>query len=394
MNIYLPESKKLVEILHLSTGHEGGAGLAARRLNRELNRLGIKSYFAAIEKNNYIPSKNEFVIRRNAWQKLISALNVLIQKYFSRNILFSSLSSNIINSHIIQNISENRNLIIHIHNWYNLISISEMNNLINKGYRLVLTLHDQRTFTGGCHYAYNCHKFQSNCFPCKNLRFPFNFIPFFGLRILKKNRNFRNSAKFIAPSQWIRNEAKSSPLLFSSDIEFIPNVLDFDYSKNTNVVFNNSKSRTTFGIASMNPNAFLKGGDLVSKLIQKVVDGNKPFDFLFLNEFHEDKHYAEFWTKIDFLLVLSRMDNSPNVIHEAKSFGIPVIASSVGGISELISPPFDIVIDPINLNVEHIFSIITNIRKRDNSSKKLAKNNFESYTENSLRDLTNFYNNF
>ena len=37
------------EVIHISTGHEGGAGLAARRLNSALNAKQINSKFVALE---------------------------------------------------------------------------------------------------------------------------------------------------------------------------------------------------------------------------------------------------------------------------------------------------------------------------------------------------------
>lgn len=33
------------EVIHLSTSHKGGAGIAARRLNADLNSIGVKSSF-------------------------------------------------------------------------------------------------------------------------------------------------------------------------------------------------------------------------------------------------------------------------------------------------------------------------------------------------------------
>ena len=64
----------------------------------------------------------------------------------------------------------------------------------------------------------------------------------------------------------------------------------------------------------------------------------------------------KFYSSIDILLVLSRMDNSPNVIHEAHSVGIPVIATKIGGISELLNDEYDWGIEPGNLNAQFIVS--------------------------------------
>ena len=64
----------------------------------------------------------------------------------------------------------------------------------------------------------------------------------------------------------------------------------------------------------------------------------------------------QFWQKIDFLLVASIADNSPNVIHEAKKLGIPVIGTKVGGITEMLSEPFDILLNTEEMSfIELIF---------------------------------------
>jgi glycosyltransferase involved in cell wall biosynthesis len=71
------------------------------------------------------------------------------------------------------------------------------------------------------------------------------------------------------------------------------------------------------------------------------------------------KGKMKFWESIDYLLVVSRADNSPNVIHEAKQLGIPVIASKIGGITELLDLGFDIAIEPEDLNPSSLLDILS-----------------------------------
>jgi glycosyltransferase involved in cell wall biosynthesis len=84
-----------------------------------------------------------------------------------------------------------------------------------------------------------------------------------------------------------------------------------------------------------------------------------------LSDFDNQK---DFWQSIDVLLVPSRADNSPNVIHEAKLWGVPVISSSVGGIPEILNDKFDGIIDPWNVNTS---AIKTEIRRVFDVSKNL-----------------------
>jgi glycosyltransferase involved in cell wall biosynthesis len=108
------------------------------------------------------------------------------------------------------------------------------------------------------------------------------------------------------------------------------------------------------GFAAMDPKSWIKGGDLVESLMAKQLNGNS-FRFFALSDFED---YRDFWSNIDVLLVPSQADNSPNVIHESKLWGIPVVASDVGGIPELISSDFDGLIPAQEISVERMESEI------------------------------------
>ena len=70
-----------------------------------------------------------------------------------------------------------------------------------------------------------------------------------------------------------------------------------------------------------------------------------------------------FWREIDYLLALSRADNSPNVIHESKVAGVPIIGTNIGGIPELLNPSFDFVFEnDLNL-VKNVSQAIVKISK-------------------------------
>jgi hypothetical protein len=79
-------------IIHLSTSHAGGAGIAARRLNLALNDYGIKSIFVAIEKAGYQVKATEVAIKRSLRNKLFSYLNARFSKLFMQKTYFTFFS--------------------------------------------------------------------------------------------------------------------------------------------------------------------------------------------------------------------------------------------------------------------------------------------------------------
>ena len=83
-------------VVHFSTGHTGGAGLAARRLNYALRSKGLNSSFYALEQSDFKSESGEYSIRRNVFRKIASYLALLLQSQFSKKVLFSTISTNAI----------------------------------------------------------------------------------------------------------------------------------------------------------------------------------------------------------------------------------------------------------------------------------------------------------
>ena len=115
-------------------------------------------------------------------------------------------------------------------------------------------------------------------------------------------------------------------------------------------------------------------------------------ELIFLSDVLKQQDMNAFWGNLDILLVPSRAENSPNVIHEAKSLGIPILASDVGGISELLHPDYDHLISLKDLNAEYILQQLLGI-KPDISEKNRAeiKKRFSNYSQNSVSQHIELY---
>jgi glycosyltransferase involved in cell wall biosynthesis len=112
----------------------------------------------------------------------------------------------------------------------------------------------------------------------------------------------------------------------------------------------------------------------------------------YLSEYSRAHKENAFWNKLDVLLVPSRAENSPNVIHEAKSIGLPIIATDVGGINELINPVIDKLVSIQNLNVDYLVDLLINFNKiQSKKVKNESMNMYRKYTKNALVDHINLY---
>jgi glycosyltransferase involved in cell wall biosynthesis len=97
---------------------------------------------------------------------------------------------------------------------------------------------------------------------------------------------------------------------------------------------------------------------------------------------------------IDVLLVPSKADNSPNVIHEAKLWGKPVVSSDVGGIPEILRENFDSCIplaemtsSRIEREIQRVFLLSRDFDQRLDVSQK-----HKEFLDTSIPLHISFYN--
>lgn len=389
-----------LNVLHISTGHTGGAGLAARRLNYSLNKHGIRSGFLALQHGDYLLSDNEFAFVRSRFQQILSKFSTILQKNLSKKSLFTLFSMNLLSERKLKRFGVSKDTVLHFHNIFNFTNFKYICKLVRNDYKVVVTLHDQRFMTGGCHYAYNCVKFKSNCFNCPQLGWRSKFLTGINLFINhKRYKNLEQKITFIAPSHWILNEAKKSELLKKQNVIFIPNSLgNFEVKVNrayeVDKVWNSDKNNLTIGIASMDKNSYIKGSQIVKELNEYLKTTKDSINIIFLKDVIAQYNSPDiFWNIIDCLAIFSLAENSPNVIHEAKFLGIPVIATMVGGITELLQPGFDMALELENLDSKFIVEKLKSMKIGKLSKEDIyrMKSAFNLYTMKNLESHLNTY---
>jgi len=374
--------------------------LAARRLNAALNDAGIPSSFFALENDDFELMAHEFAIKRTYLARLLSGVVVRFQAKLSSKILFTLVSTSAISNKKILALAKSKNTVFHIHNWYNLLSETQIYELSRSGFPVVITLHDQRLLTGGCHYSFECKKFSTGCFSCPNIRSGFKWLPAHVIKI-RENHISRNQPHpwltFISPSRWMETESGKSKTSSGVPNVFIPNVLGPSFGEPDLPCTNATTGRIRVGVASMDPSSYVKGGDIVSTLNSMSQDRDGEFELHFLKNYASSAQgVRDFWSQIDFLLVLSRADNSPNVIHEAHHFGIPVVASQVGGISELLIKDFDHPISLADMTAAYLSEYFNELGKSVVGSRnsKDLRNRSASNSSQAIQDYINMCSKF
>ena len=140
-----------MKVLHLTTSLSGGAGIASARVNNALNLIGVDS--TILSRNSFIDHS-----KLSSIQTLFSSANTLLQSKVLQNSndLVTPLSVNIIDRNA--NILNSADL-IHVHSYYNFLNTSLLKFLVAMRKPIFFTLHDQRLFTGGCHYSRDCNNY-------------------------------------------------------------------------------------------------------------------------------------------------------------------------------------------------------------------------------------------
>ncbi len=369
--------KQELNVIHLATSHMGGAGIAARELNRKLGTKGVNSKIVFLDRKQLATQSNEIKLDRNFWTKILSYLISRINLSLSGTSYFSLLNRSSVDKFFLQELSSKSHTIIHIHNYYNLISIEQIRYLLSLNCKIALTLHDERFLSGGCHSTIDCTQFEIGCLKCPNKKFGVSRIASSNVIREKIPLNIGSNLKIFAPSRWILDEARRSFLRKDFESVLIPNCL---YSRIT------SKAKAIgdvvkVGIASVDPYSKLKGGKLLKELEELIKSKeHSPLRLIYMADFNT-RAKNDFWSEIDVLFVPSLHDNSPNVIHEAKSRGIPIVASKVGGISEMLSPDVDKLFNPRLISPHEIFALIGEFTNTEIDVKSIIKmqEDFEEY---------------
>ncbi|PZV15276.1 MAG: glycosyl transferase [Pseudanabaena sp.] len=230
---------------------------------------------------------------------------------------------------------------------------------------LVWTLHDMWAFTGGCHYSYDCDRYQHSCGICPQLHSHREYD--LSRQIWQqKSKYWQNlDLRIVTPSNWLAKCAASSTLFKDLEIKVIPNGLDIEIYKPINrqlarQILNlplNSKL-ILFGAIDATGDR-RKGLHLLQPALQKLQRSlditeipteilimgasrpKSPLDFglatHYLGKLNDDVTLALVYSAVDVFVAPSLQDNLANTVLEAIACGLPVVAFDIGGMSDMIT---------------------------------------------------------
>jgi len=342
-----------MKVLHLTTSIRGGAGIAAQRLASAADTFSQTEIFSretieACPKERVPGTRNRQLI-----SKFVSAIQTpgVISKHSLVTPLSVSFYKNI--SKVLKCTAWD---VVHIHATYNFLRFVDIARIFEFCPKVVVTLHDERFYTGGCHYSIGCKNYYSRCKECPQIRGPLKgLVESQHIRDLASLPSFRGrNLTITAPSSWLACSASKSSLLSSFRIEVIRNCVPNIFFESPQLATSSSNSPhklIRLGFVSNNLNNPYKGIEtLLSsyKLLRGASRRNFSLKFLGngklrtnealeLSSSNSDLETRVFLESIDVLVVPSKEDNLPNVILEALATGKIVVGSAVGGIQEILN---------------------------------------------------------
>jgi glycosyltransferase involved in cell wall biosynthesis len=341
-----------MKILHLATSLNGGAGIAARRIVDAQVASGMDSKLLGANGTSGNLKDHEIILQKSHLKKLESKTITFAQTNFVQkgDLLVTPVT--------ISTISAGEDLIdssdiVHIHSFYNMLNLKDIAKLSNKK-KVYVTLHDERFYTGGCHYTCGCDGFLSGCNNCPQAKSLSRMFPRMSINSALEVWSNAQGVTFVAPSRWLVHKAQTSPLIGKSKIKFIPNPVppEFFVSKNiANYSAESHPSSLTVGFISENLNNPYKGIEILRSALAHVADkkminlklfgSGLPGEFppntsVETRKFGNSNQAQKSISECDLVIVPSTQDNSPSVIAESLMCGVPVLGSRVGGITETL----------------------------------------------------------
>lgn len=334
-----------MRVLHLSTSSIGGAGVVASRIAELQVEQGYEVTLITLNGNGYSKS----TVKKRTWQrKAIANLNTAISLFDTRSD-WRQLTPISMSSGILPDIQRLRPDVVHIHNWFNLVSAVELEKII-KLFPCVFHLHDERMLTGGCHFTLGCERYESGCDKCPATLLKRRMISN-SKNDLTEIFNLEIPYGLLFPSNWLKNKFANSPIYIGATSVFVStNPID----EATIASIQTQKNRMISCVIS-DLNAKVKGFDEFLNAIKllrargnqieiKVVGGNATKNQIRLSrelnvELLGRMSNIETLKVIgsaDLLVVPSHSENLPTVILEAQSLGTCVLATNIPGCKELI----------------------------------------------------------
>ena len=213
-----------LKVVHISTAdNSGGAARAAFQLHEALLRLGHESRMVVGHKIESRPEIDRIGFSRTLPGRILNRLVLELETITGLQYLIQPNRYRFLSHRFVQDAD-----IIHLHNLHGNFFSFTILPLLSRIAPIVWTLHDTWPLTGHCSYNYDCDRWEKGCGRCPYLaEYPPIKVDTTALLWRLKERAYRRSEmRIAAPSRWLADMARRSPLLKPFEVHHIPYGID------------------------------------------------------------------------------------------------------------------------------------------------------------------------
>ncbi len=330
-----------MKIIHVSRYNKtGGAAIAGTRIFMATVEYGINS--------ERLIGEDELSFSK--FKSVIVQL-MLYPIKFQRGLLSLNLFSN----NIVKKINNSDADIVHLH-WINdeMLSIEDISR-INKP--IIWSIMDMWPFTGAEHYTDESHFIDGykNRPINKKLNFYINKWTW-----TRKKSGWKENIEIITPSKWLAEQAKSSDLMRSWNINVVPIPIDVskwfpEEKKVSREALSLPKNKFLILFGAQNIDDPVKGFDLLEKTLNHLKDEINDFtlimfgkkkgelklkyncDIIYLDFLSNENELRNLFSAVDVFVAPSRLEAFGQVASESQACGTPVVAYNNSGLVDVIS---------------------------------------------------------
>lgn len=355
-----------MRVLIINTSERiGGAAIAANRLMEALKRHGVKAQMLVRDRQTRQLSvcavpQSWLLPLKFLWERFIILLNNGLRKSTLWLVDIANTGTDI------TAMPEFRQAdVVHLH-WVNqsFISLDGLRRILRSGKPVVVTMHDMWYFTGICHYAGSCRRYESQCRRCPLLG-SLHIGGGLAQRVWKRKQAMLSERPltFVGCSQWMADMAARSALCQGHRIVAIPNAINTDgYAPEprqaAREAFSLPQEKQLVLFSSQRITDERKGFHLLRQALRHIADEHPevaarlalvvvggeadkvahsvPLPVFPISYVSKEADMMKLYNAVDVFVTPSLQDNLPNTIMEALACGTPCVGFAVGGIPEMI----------------------------------------------------------
>lgn len=353
---------QMIKVVQLQYSNKS-AGSSALRLHHAFLEGGVDSKIISFKRDNLTDPRIKYLGKKS---ELLAWIDEKFQNYIGKRTVkkFGLFSYPVFGTDVSQMEEVKSSDVIYFHwtlmGFLNLRSIRKISKL-NKP--VVFIMHDMWYLTGGCHYSFDCRKYEVGCYNCQAIKGnKNNDLSTKGFRKKLKLFSSFDNFYFISPSKWLFNCSKNSLLIKNKPLFYIPNAIDetrFKSFENTTAknILNIEEKEIVIAFGAVSVNSPFKGWEYLQKALcilsedatmkdvsvlifgsgyNKKVADEIPFKTKFLGFLNDEYSLAIAYNAATVFVVPSLADNQPTTVMESLLCGTPVIGFDIGGIPDMI----------------------------------------------------------